>query len=66
MSRKNNETVTRILTRLKCLTHSLQASMTKCNGQSNGNKEVVYTKAPVCNALASVYFLSLSLIEGIH
>ena len=70
MSQKNNETVTRTLMSLKCVTHSLQAFMTKSNGRSNGwsnsNKGVVYTKAPVYNALAGLYFLSLSLIEGIH
>ena len=66
MSRKKNEAVTRTLTSLKCVTQSLQAFMTKSNGWSNDNKGVVYTKAPVYNALAGLYFLSLSLIEGIH
>ena len=32
MSRKKNEAVTRTLTSLKCVTHSLQAFMTKSNG----------------------------------
>ena len=70
MSQKNNETVTRTLMSLKCVTHSLQAFMTKSNGRSNrrnnSNKGALYTKASVCDALVGVYFLSLSLIEGIH
>lgn len=46
MSQQNNETITRTLTSLKCVMHSLQAFMTKNNGQSNGNKGAITPKHP--------------------
>jgi len=43
------------MTILGCIPHSLQAFMTKSNEWSDNNKEVVHTRAPICNVLAVAY-----------